>query len=183
MAEIIALSSVACGGSYDESSGLIDIGGTGPITDVRINELMPRNSLTLADDYGDYDDWLELYNPGDSDVALAGYFVSDTVQSPDKWLLPAEAVVPAEGFLILWADGQPEQGALHLGFRLSGNGEGAWLSSPDGSPVDSVTFELVGTSDTSYSRYPDGADLDEGGSWEWCSAPTPRELNGDSCGI
>jgi hypothetical protein len=180
IAGMVALTSVACG-SYDESSGLIDLGGVGPVADVWINELMPQNSSTLADDAGDFDDWIEIYNADSYDVSLAGYFISDNASEPYRSTLSADAVVPAGGFLILWADGDAD-GGLHLGFRLSADGEGVWLTSPDGSLVDFVTFGPAGATDSSYSRYPDGGDASAGGEWRWCSSPTPGELNGENCG-
>jgi len=31
-------------------------------TSLFINEIMPVNSAVIADDFGEYDDWIELYN-------------------------------------------------------------------------------------------------------------------------
>jgi len=179
LALAVALGSVACG-SYDESSGLIAVGGTQRVATVRLNEVMPRNSDTVADENGEFDDWVELYNSGDTDVSLAGYFISDKEDSLYKWQLPSEVVIAAGSVLVLWADKDAESGARHLGFGLSGDGEGVWLTSPDGDRVDSVSFGPAPPG-SSYSRYPDGADIGEGGSWQWCASPTPDELNGDSC--
>ena len=178
LAGTLVLIGVACG-SRDQSSGLIGVGGRN--TPVRINELMPRNSFAWQDDHGESDDWIELYNPDGTDVSLSGYFLSDNADSPYKARLTDAAIVPAKGFLVLTADNEPEQGDLHLGFGLNADGEGVWLTTPDGRSVDSVTFGS-GASDSSYSRYPDGVDIDKGGSWAWCSIPTPDALNGESCG-
>jgi len=168
----IALTAVACG-SYDESSGLIEMGGTGALPDIRINELMARNPSGS--------DWIELYNSADREVSLAGYYVSDTADALYRARLPVEAVVPAEGFLVLYADDDTTQGGLHLGFKLSGDGEGVWLTSADGRIVDSVTFGSDGPAGSSYARYPDGGDVDVDGTWEWCSTPTQGRSNGEGC--
>lgn len=40
---------------------------------VRINEFMALNSTILADNDGDYSDWIELYNPIPMDINLAGH--------------------------------------------------------------------------------------------------------------
>src|SRR5665647_1552707 len=44
---------------------------------VVINELMPVNSTTVADNYGEYDDWIELYNLSPSPQDLTGCYLSD----------------------------------------------------------------------------------------------------------
>jgi hypothetical protein len=41
-------------------------------SDIVINELMPVNSTTVADNYGEFDDWIELYNLSSSTVDLSG---------------------------------------------------------------------------------------------------------------
>ncbi len=179
-AAVATLTTVACG-SYDESSGLIDLGGRTGLTTVRVNELMAANSSTAADDFGESDDWIELYNPSRKEASLGGYFISDGAESPYEWELPQRVVVPAKGFLVLWADGDPEQGDLHLGFRLSSSGEGVWITGPDGTSIDAVTFGVAPSANASYSRYPDGADIRDDGTWEWCSNPTPGESNGEAC--
>ncbi len=44
-----------------------------------INEVMSSNNTTLADDNGDYEDWIELYHAGDEPVDLNGWALSDDV--------------------------------------------------------------------------------------------------------
>ncbi len=164
---IALLGLVACG-SYDQSSGLIEMGGVGRARDVRINELMTQGG-----------DWVELYNAGDEDVSLEGYFVSDRADDPTKFELPAEAVVPANGFLMLWANDGSEP--IQLSFGLSSGGEGFWLMTPEGIEVDSVAFGVAPGGGASYAWYPDGADGSAGGTWEWCENPTPNAQNGEVC--
>ena len=125
-----------------------------------INELMASNSSTIADESGDFDDWVEIYNAGASDVNLAGYYMSDDPAAPTLWQIPATnatlTTVSAGGFLILWADKDIADGANHLNFKLSGGGESVSLLLPDGSTqVDAVTFGAQNT-DVSYGRTEDG---------------------------
>ena len=38
---------------------------------VKINEIMASNASVIADNTGDYTDWIELYNPSASPIDLA----------------------------------------------------------------------------------------------------------------
>ncbi len=168
----LLLSTLVGCGTKDESSGIIGK------TNVYINELMPSNQTIIADENDEYDDWIELYNPDeDHDASLAGYFISDDRNDPLKRWLPQDAVVPADGYLLLWADGSPDQGALHLSFKLrASEGEAVILTDPDGKEIDSTDFEIP-NGEQSFGRFPDGE-----GDFEWCDLPTPGESNGDECG-
>jgi hypothetical protein len=51
-------------------------------TNLRINEILTRNSTVAMDDFFEYDDWIEIYNPPGSGITnLAGYYLSDNADS------------------------------------------------------------------------------------------------------
>ncbi len=141
-----------------------------------INEFMASNDATIADENGEYDDWIEIYNAGEQEVDIAGMYVSDNPDDPKAWQIPTgkgnETKIPAGGFLLLWADKQPDQGALHLNIKLSSGGEAIILTASDGkTTIDSHVFEAQET-DISEGRLPDGTD-----NWVKFSAPTPGASN------
>jgi len=124
-------------------------------TPVVINELMASNASTIQDPQGEFDDWIELHNVTDSDVDLGGRYLSDEPNNPRKWAFPAGTIVPARGYLLVWAD---EDGlatpGLHASFKLSGSGESVFLCDTDANfnaVLDSVTFGPQ-TTDISYGR-------------------------------
>jgi hypothetical protein len=125
---------------------------------------MAANTLTtgIADPAdGAYQDWFELYNPGDDPVNLEGWYLSDALTNQFQFAIPPGYLVPARGYLLAWADGEPEQNAasradLHVGFRLRQEGESIVLSRPDGTLADFVAFGLQADA-VSQIRYPDGA--------------------------
>ena len=146
---------------------------TPPSGELFINEIMPSNSSTVADESGAYPDWFELYNPGSADVSLAGWTVSDDLEEPDKHAFDATLSVPAGGFLILWADRDVEDGPLHVDFNLSADGEDLGVWDQNGNPVDLVTFGAM-AQDLAVARIPDGSE-----NWEVSSTPTPGASNGE----
>ncbi len=140
---------------------------------VAMNEFMASNDATIADEEGEYDDWLELFNHGAEAVGLAGLFLSDDFTEPEKWPLPPVTLQPGE-YLLVWADDDEEQGQLHTSFKLDADGEELGLfASPAlySMPVDTVSFGSQ-TSDISRGRYPDGT-----GTWQLMAEPTPGEPN------
>lgn len=87
-----------------------------------INEWMPENDAAAFDERGLAGDWIEIGNPGDAPVELGGWSMSDAWDEPGKSVLPAGLRVEARGFLLLWADGEPEAGPTHLAFSLAAAG-------------------------------------------------------------
>lgn len=143
---------------------------------IYINELMAKNDDILADEAGEFDDWIELYNAGTTSVNIAGYYFTENTAEPQFWEIPdtdpALTTVPAGGFLIIWADKDPEQGPHHVDFKLSADGQGVYLYAPDGSTlVDGVDFPSL-SANTSYGRETDGAD-----DFQTFTAPSPGITN------
>jgi len=122
--------------------------------EIAINEFLARNDTTAADQDGEYDDWVELYNYGLSPVSLAGYYLSDDEEEIEKWEFPDTTITPG-AFLIIWTDGDTDQSGLHTGFKLSGSGEEVYLRNSSGDMVDEVVFGAQ-TTDISFGRIPDG---------------------------
>jgi hypothetical protein len=137
-----------------------------------VNELMAINSRTLEDETGETDDWLEIYNAGSVAVDMGGMYLSDNIDSDTSFTIPDDTVVPAGGYLILWADDEGTGG--HLNFKLSGAGEYVGLFDSQAhyyAPIDAVYFPPQ-TADTSWGRFLDGS-----GEWHTMTIPTPGEPN------
>ncbi|RKU31342.1 hypothetical protein C6497_02290 [Candidatus Poribacteria bacterium] len=150
----------------DDSQDMADEVSTDDPSMVRIpvviNELMADNDNIVADPQGDYDDWLELYNPSDSAIMLTGLYLSDKEDNPTKWQFPDNTEIGANGYLIVWLDedhdNEEATEGLHANFRLSKSGELVLFVDNDteGNEVlDRVEFGAQET-DTAYGRLPDG---------------------------
>ncbi len=123
-------------------------------SDVTVNEFLADNESIAADQDGEYDDWIELYNNTDSDISLNGFFLSDDGTDLTQWCFP-DTSIPANDYLIVWADNDEEQTDLHANFKLSSSGETLYFLTPDSTIINAVTFG-VQAPDSSTGRYPDG---------------------------
>jgi len=137
---------------------------------LKINEFLASNASVNADpEYNENADWVEVYNAGEMNVNLNGYYLSDDFTQPKKWQLDTNIIIPAKGFLLLWTDGYST--GLHAPFKLSASGEQLALYDSSNELLDSVTFGPQNT-DISYGRSPDG-----GSTWSYFSKPTPGTAN------
>lgn len=122
-----------------------------PPLELCINEFMADNEDSWQDETGASSDWIELHNPSSVDVGLGDYELGDA--EGDGVALDASLSIPAGGFLVLVADGQPELGSHHLPFSLSADGETLALVRSDGAG-ERVSYGAV-EADFSWSRVGD----------------------------
>ena len=149
------------------------IGYTRP--QVVINEFMADNVATLEDpdDPGDFADWIELYNPSSDVVSLQGLFLTDNPDNPTKFAITLPLTIDAGGYLIFYADEDPEQGSQHTNFKLNKDGESVAIYGALGTvEIDRIDFGDL-PSNTGYGRFPDGA-LD---GWGFRPCATPGAAN------
>src|SRR5882724_4326869 len=99
-----------------------------------ISEFMADNKSTLADENGQFPDWIEIYNSSASTVNLNGWSLTDDPTHQARWFFPSTNLAP-KGFMVVFADGtnrvvlgQP----LHADFGLKASGEYLALLKPDG---------------------------------------------------
>lgn len=139
---------------------------------VVINEFMADNAATITDSAGEYDDWIELFNPTSNMIPLTGKYLTDKKDNLTKWrfIEPNIFLAPNE-YLIVWCDEDSGQVGHHTNFKLSASGEFIALVDNDGvSIIDSITFGPQIT-DISFGRLPNGT-----GNWQFLS-PTPGGSN------
>jgi hypothetical protein len=127
-----------------------------------LNEVQTANTTGIADNNGEREPWIELYNSGDSAVDLTGYFLATNyTNNLTQWAFPAGTTVPAKSFRILWADGQSAQSSganIHTSFRLENNGGAlALVRRVNSQPqiTDYLNYPALGA-DLSYGSAPDG---------------------------
>jgi hypothetical protein len=141
---------------------------------LRINQLVAENKASLVDpdEPAETPDWIELYNPNSTPVSLDGLALSDNPEKPAKFPITNGLTIPAQGFIIFFADDDVKQGPVHTNFKLDQQGERVSLYRVQGSVlIDRVDFPAL-EADQAYGRKPDGT-----GSWQFMTAPTPDRSN------
>jgi len=127
-----------------------------------MNEVCNRNDKVLADENGEYGDYIELYNPSGFPLYLKGFQLSDNADLSNGMTL-GEAVIEAGGYYIIWTDSTK-------GFGISSKGESLYLANSVGKIVDSVTVPEL-DANMAYARTVDGVS-------EWTEeVPSPLAEN------
>ena len=139
-----------------------------------INEFMADNAQTIADEDGDYSDWIELYNSTADSIWLGAYYLTDDLNQPFKWNLP-DAYLLSGGFQLIWASNKSGTYPWHTNFALSKNGEEIGLFRSVFGQADTVDYRLFGVQQEDVSE---GRSYDASPLWVNFSQPTPNASNG-----
>lgn len=97
-----------------------------------INEFVASNGDTIADEDGEYSDWLELYNADQNAVNLEGWGISDSLSTPFKWVFSNVIMEPGE-YLLVWASGKDRSYSSPPGQTILVESGAEWLYLDNGS--------------------------------------------------
>ena len=123
------------------------------------------NEVKVSDFGSDGDDWIELYNAGNSAINIGGFTLSD---AKADWTIPAGTTIPAKGF-VTFTEGS------HFEFGLSADGESVTLADASGAPIDYIETPS-GLDDDEYPAY--ARTTDGGSTWAKTATPTKNAGNG-----
>ncbi len=139
---------------------------------VVINEYSCSNVSSFVDNFGEYNDWIELYNTTGAAVNLNGWHLSDNKLNPTKWMIGMVSI-PANGFVRIWASGRNiNTGTLHASFKLTQcKPEEIVLANPLGGIIDSLTLKPT---QEGHSR---GRTTNGAATWSLFLSPTPNASN------
>ncbi|QJE95288.1 lamin tail domain-containing protein [Luteolibacter luteus] len=113
-----------------------------PTPQLAIAEFLTQNAGGLTDEDFDTPDWIELVNPGSSDVNMAGWTLTDDPARPKRWTLPSLILRPGER-KIVFASGKDRAaatGTLHTNFKLSAEPGYLALFDPSGNPAHAYNY-------------------------------------------
>ncbi len=86
-----------------------------------INEVMNSNYSYMAQNGGEYYDWIELKNNSDETIKLSDYYISTTTNNSEMYQLPDISLTPNE-YVILMASGDSSlsnNSYYHTNFKIS----------------------------------------------------------------
>ena len=140
---------------------------------VVINEVMLNNDSYYSDLFGDYDDWLELYNPNNYSVDISNCkIVRDTLE----YFIPNGTVIEADSYQLFWHDKETYQGPDHAHYTLPNVNDTVYFISSTGVTLDWLEYFST-DNDFSYGRLPNGS-----GTFTTFIKPTPL-MNNDYSSI
>lgn len=103
-----------------------------PYAPIRINEVSAGNTI-YVNEYYKKNDWIELYNPTDMTLNVAGLYISDKADQPKKYQIPAgnpevQTIIKPGGKLVIWADKLDSEDLIFTNTPLGVVREGIYFS-------------------------------------------------------
>lgn len=171
-----ALTGVPLLGEYMRSLADVSDPGQNRRLPLVINEIMADNRTFMEDpdEPMEYPDWFEIYNPSGVAIDMSGMYLTDDPADLRKHRVADGVVIGPYGYLVFIADGEPEQGPLHVSFSLSRDGETLVLYDTDergNQVIDQVRFGPM-PPDVSWGRSPFRST-----EWIFFTTPTPGRFN------
>jgi hypothetical protein len=143
---------------------------SGQPAELYINEFMASNvTFMLSDVYEEYADWIEIYNGGDNEVNLNGYYLTDNLADSAKYWIHHDIILAPGEYIVFWADGQDDY--LHTNFKLGRKGEFIGIYDDQFNVIDSLSYGFQ-ENDVSYGRR-----VDDLQTWVIYDVPTPGYQN------
>lgn len=143
-----------------------------------INEIMASARSGLADDDGEFVDWVELYNTSDHTIQLDNYGLSDKESDPLMWRFPEGALIQPHSYYIVFCSGKDRRTGFekwpHANFSISAEHDTVLLTNNKGQVMDRVVVDNLPT-DCSWAR-------DENGTFSVHKYATPELDNSDIAG-
>ena len=139
---------------------------TGMATQLVINEILAAELTSFSDDF------VEIHNPQNVPVAMAGlYFTDNPAHWPNRSLVPPLTFIGSNDYIAFRADGQTDKGSDHLAFQLEAERGIVALLNADYSLIDCLIYGPQST-DISQGRSPDNSNQNN-----FFTTPTPGAPN------
>lgn len=120
------------------------------LKDVRINEVLVKNTNNFVDGYGQRSSWIELFNTGHARLKLAGCYLVATKYDGTKieYQIPvsdADAMIAPLGYVLFHCTGNPHHGTFYTNFTLDDVKSVAFLNaSKDVEAIDNIAIDTTG---------------------------------------
>ena len=97
--------------------------------DIILSEVQFENKWQITDEYGSFEDWVEIYNPTDKSIDVSEYYLSNTHKDVYKWRFPNKKI-PPKTFQVYFASKRKDPD--HVSFKLSNKDQLILSKAPDG---------------------------------------------------
>lgn len=157
----------------------------GLFAQVVINEGSNRNYSTIADEDGEYPDWVELLNTGADTISLLNFSISDQPDNPTKWIFPNIKLAPGAFKTILCSgkDRKPLSGFVHVFTAVEFNPITGWNTHSFTTPFywDGISNILVNTCSYSSAGYTTNSVFNHTATGYYASSFTYNDGSAASC--
>ena len=133
-----------------------------------LNELMAANRGSILNE-NTSPDWIELFNPTNRDIDLAGAGLGDNIKEKPTFFFPEKTILAPRDYIIVWCDEAKDQPGLYSGFALDADGQkvALWWPTENGLKIQDAIGFGPQIDDLSIGRSPNGI-----GPWV-LNKPTP----------
>ncbi len=120
------------------------------IRDIKINEVLVKNVDSYADDFGHKVGWIEIFNSDFASVNVGGAYLQ-LISGGDttRYLIPnndTRTNIPAQGYVVFFADGSSNKGTFHTNFKLGARGTGIekieFIDQSGNNVVDALEYDV-----------------------------------------
>lgn len=113
-----------------------------------ISEVSNNNKGAITAEDGRYYDWIEIYNPTQKKINLAGFALSDNLKKPFKFIFPSYILDPGK-YVIVFASGMKSANSeLHASFRLKGAGSPLLFTDSNGKEIQMLNVPKMEKNDS-----------------------------------
>lgn len=135
---------------------------------LEITEYMTHNKRSINDKYGNYFDFMEIYNPTTKDYTLEGIYVTDNPMKLKKYLLPKTIIKSREYIVIYFAGSKVDyEDGIYADFSLSDKDE--YLIISNGNKIFDKVKVVSLSGNISYGKVEN--------EWKYFTTPTPGKEN------
>ena len=168
--------------------------GLASFSQIVINEYSAANYDGFNDNYGESEDWFELYNASLFPINLNGYYVSDKNNNLTKWQFTSDVNINPNEHIVIYCSGRNEinGGGIHTNFKLHQTKGNEWiiLTDPDGTTIIDSVFVKPCLTNSSRGRLnysdnskgvfinPSPANINIGGFVEYATKPSFSPIPG-----
>jgi len=133
---------------------------------LKINEYMTHNTIHY-DKYGNYFDWVEIYNDSNEEVNLTNVYISDDKNNLGKFKLPNVVIKPYDYLIVYFNNTSDKYEGVYTNFGLSDNDKNIVLF--DGKDIIDIVDIVKLEDNISYGKTENG--------WKYFTTPTPGYIN------
>ncbi len=160
---------IGCANSDAVIDSLLESSAVYDLSELRINEVMPKAS-SILDGNRQYYGWVEVYNTGSEDKNLSDFYLSDEQDNLNKWRFPEREIAPNECILVYLSGKDSEVQEIHADFKLSESETSLYLTDGNSGATSETSWSSEIPTDISFG-------LDGNGDMKYFSLPTPGEQN------